>query len=141
MPAREKQHIPLDRPQASHNAVGPRRHISHRFAARPTVMKDIPGRILAMDLIGAEPFVRPIVPLDEVWVDPGRPRESGQFARSPGALQRTGENRGKSKRPQPLAEAPSILLTARRKRQIRPPRVLPGKRPGRFTVPGQAEDG
>jgi len=92
MAARKNQHVPVNRPQAFHHAVGPRANLERRFSAGAAVVKQLPAGGLGVNFHRAQPFVVAIVPLDELAVHFGGGAEPGQLASSPGALQRTGED-------------------------------------------------
>src|SRR4051794_38368284 len=50
MSAGKEQHIPVNSPHALNDAIGPRADLLRRFAPRRTIAKQIPARILEMDV-------------------------------------------------------------------------------------------
>ena len=89
-----------------------------------------------MNVRRAATFVVAIVPFHQVPVDFGPIAKTGQFARTPGALQRARKHFGKTQSAQPFRESARIAFAAFRERQIRKTCVLTRDSPSGFSMPG-----
>src|SRR5262249_54183860 len=69
MPAGENQHIPFDRAHAFDYAVCSRPHLGRRFPAGAAIAKQLPLRALPVDVSRTAPFIRAIIPFNQVPVD------------------------------------------------------------------------
>jgi hypothetical protein len=63
-----------------------------RLAARASIPEDEPAWRLSVDLLGRQPFVFPVIPLDEVGLDDRARGEAGQLTRLARPLQRADEH-------------------------------------------------
>src|SRR6267143_673002 len=141
VPAGEKQNVARRRPHAVQYSVSPRGDLLWRFAARAAVAEQLPVRAFRTDLDRTATLVLAVVPLDEVVIDFSRRSKAGQFTCPTRALQWTGKHPRKRQFTQPLTKSSGIALATLGQRQIGDACVLAGQTPGRFTVPGQVNDG
>src|SRR5205085_9021049 len=64
MPAREQEHIAVDRTNALDHGIRARTDLSRRFASRAAVAKQLPIGPLLTDLNAAAAFILAVVPFD-----------------------------------------------------------------------------
>jgi hypothetical protein len=82
-----------------------------------------------------------VVPFDQVGINFGDASKARQFAGPPGALQRTDKHLGEDESPKSFSESSGNLLAVLGQGQIGRPGMLSRKAPGRFTVPGNVDNG
>ena len=82
-----------------------------------------------------------VVPLDEVGLDPGPIRKSGQGAGLSGADQGAGDDLGEAHPDQAFAQARRVPLAPVGQGDVGQPGVLAGDRPGGLAVTGEEDFG
>jgi hypothetical protein len=76
MPARKKQHIPLNRAHTVYYPVCPRGDLMWQLTSRTTITKQVPIRTLCTDLNTAATLILAVVPFNKIPIDFGRRSEA-----------------------------------------------------------------
>jgi hypothetical protein len=127
MPVPKQENVPSGRACPGDHPIDSLANVRRRFASWASVLKDMPARVLRLDLGGGEPFIIPVSPFDEVGIVLGQLAISGQLAGFPGSLERTGKDQREWVPLQAKTEFPSFLLPASREGNVRQPGVLAGE--------------
>src|SRR4029453_7127905 len=110
-------------------------NLFRRLSPRASIPKDQPARRQLLDLLGRQPLVFPIIPLDEVGVDDGLLAQPCQLAGLSCPLQRAAEHEvkyvGGEYRAHPLRKPAASVG----QRKVRRTRVLAVEAPGGLSMP------
>src|SRR5262245_46843575 len=137
--AGDRQHVARDGLYPGEKAVSAGGNVSRRFPVGTAIAVEFPAGPLLEDVARQLPLEAAVVPLDQIVIDSRADAEPGQRTRLRGPQQRTGENAGEGKLPQPPTQLPGMLLPPFIQRQVGSTRVLLGVGPGRVAVPGEIE--
>src|SRR5262249_17285876 len=114
-------------------------NVFRRFTLRTAIAIEFPAGPLFQHVACRFPLKAPVVPLDQIVIDCRARAEAGQLTGLRGPLERTAENAGEGKLPQPLTQVPRMLLASLIQRKVSSTRVLVRVGPGRVAMPGEIE--
>src|SRR5207248_7303507 len=110
MPAGEKQHVTFDTARAFHRAVRPRANLFWQFPSGAAITKQLPIRVLPVNVSGKATLILAIVPFEQVPIDFSHSSKPSQLAGPGGTLQRAGKHLGESYSTQPFLKPACIAL-------------------------------
>ena len=116
VPARKKQHVPLDSPHPAYHPVGPRSDLVRRLPVGTAVTEQLPIRALGADVGAATTLVRAVVPFQEVGLDFRRGAEASPLTRSDRPLQGAREHGGERQSLEPLSQPDGLGFAPRGQR-------------------------